>query len=68
MIELLLEQAGDPGIEKEFLQEVSAHVAAVRASAGAGDRRRVAKIEAVVRANPEASFCFDAAGTGTLRT
>ena len=68
MIELLLTQAGDPGLEEHFLQEVSTHVAAVKASAGAADRRQVARIEAAVRANPDASFQFDAAGSGTLRT
>ncbi len=68
MIELLLEQAGHPNLEQQFLQELSAHVAAVKALAGAGDRRQVARIEAIVQAHPETSFHFDAAGTGTLRT
>ena len=67
MIDLLLEQAGDPSVEQQFLRELSAHVAAVKASSGAGDRRQVARIEAAVRAAPERSFHFDAAGAGTLR-
>ena len=33
MIELLLEQAGDPSLEQHFLRGFSAHVAAVKASA-----------------------------------
>ena len=68
MIELLLKQAGDPSLEQHFLRELSAHVAAVKATAGAGDRRQVGRIEATVRTDPEASFHFDAAGAGTLRT
>jgi hypothetical protein len=68
MIELLLEQAGEPSLEKQFLREVSALVSAAMASAGAGDRRQVARIEAAVRANPEGSFHFDATGLGTLRS
>jgi hypothetical protein len=68
MIELLLEQAGRPSLEQHFLHELSAHVAAVKASAGAGDRRQVGMIEATVRSHPEASFLFDVGGTGTLRT
>src|SRR5262245_21522391 len=67
MIELLLEQAADPTREEHFPKELSGHVAAVKASAGVADRRQVARIEAVVRAKPETSFHFDAAGTGTLR-
>ena len=68
MIEMLLEQAGDPSRERHFLQEVSAHVAAVKVSAGIGDRGQVGRIEAAVRTDPEASFHFDASGYGTLRT
>jgi len=67
VIDFFLEQARDPSLEKQFLQQLSAHVAAVTSSAEAGDRRQVARIEAVVRAHPETSFHFDAAGTGTLR-
>jgi hypothetical protein len=68
MIDLLLEQAGEPSRELDFLRNLSAHIAAVNASAGSGDRRQVARIETVVRAHPDASIHFDAAGTGTLRT
>jgi len=68
MIDLLLEQAGEPIRELDFLRNLSAHVAAVKASAGGGDRRQVARIETMVRAHSEASFHFDPAGTGTLRT
>src|SRR5688572_29450711 len=68
MIELLLTQAGDPSLEQQLLRELSAHVAAVKASAGTGDRRQVGRIEAMVRTDPEASFHFDAAGAGTVRT
>jgi hypothetical protein len=68
MIEVLLEQGGDPSLERHLLQEVSAHVVAVEASAGTGDRRQVDMIEAAVRANPKASLRFDASGAGTLRT
>lgn len=68
MIELLLAQAGHPNRERQFLQELSAHVAAVAASAGVGDRRQVRQCEAAVRADPESSFRFDASGAGTLRT
>src|SRR5262245_40194164 len=68
MIEVLLERADDPSLERDFLQAISAHVAAVEASAGAGDRGQVGAIEASVRTDPEASFLFNAAGAGTLRT
>ena len=68
MIALLLKQAGDSSLEQHFLQEISAHVAAVKASAGAGDRRQVGMIEAKVRTHPETSFRFDAVGASTLRT
>lgn len=68
MIDLLLKQAGDSSLDQHFLRELSAHVAAVKASAGTGDRRQVGRIEATVRTNPGASFRFDAAGAGTLST
>src|SRR5438067_229726 len=68
MIELLLKKSSDPSLEQHFLQEISAHVAAVKASAAAGDRHQVAVIEAAVRTHPENSFRFDAAGASTLRT
>jgi hypothetical protein len=67
MIDRLLEQVGDPSQEKQLLQELLAHVAAVKASAGARDRRQVARIEAEVRAHPETSIHLDTAGNGTLR-
>jgi hypothetical protein len=68
MIDLLLEQAGEASRERSLLQELSAHVAAVKASAGRGDRRQVGKIEAAVRADAKTAFCFDATGAGTLNT
>lgn len=68
MIDLLLECAGDPAREKHLLHELSAHVAAVQASAGAGDRSQVGAIEAAVQADPASSFVFDPEGAGTLRT
>src|SRR5262245_17846591 len=66
MIELLLEQAGDPRHEQDLLRELSAHVAAVKATARSGDRRQVGRMEAAVQSNPEASFRFDDAGFATL--
>jgi hypothetical protein len=66
MIDLLLEQAGEPIRELDFLRNLSAHIEAVKASAGDGDRRQVARIETLVRAHPESSFHFDSTGTGTL--
>ena len=68
MIDLLLERAGEPSREQSLLQELQLHIEAVKASAGAGDRRQVGKIEAQVRADPQAAFGFDATGAGTLRT
>jgi hypothetical protein len=68
MIDLLLARAGEPSLEQHLLHELSAHVAAVKASAGAADRRQVARIEAEVQAHPETSFHFDVAGTATLRS
>lgn len=68
MIDLLLEHGGERSREQHFLQELSAHVAAVNASAGGGDRAQVSAIEAEVRVRPEDSFIFDAEGAGTLRT
>ena len=67
MIDLLLEQAGESSREPAFLRDLSAHIEAVSASAGAGDRGQVARIEAVVRARPGAALHFDAEGTGSLR-
>jgi hypothetical protein len=58
MIELLLELARDLNRDQDFRQELSAHISAVKASAGAGDRRQVGKIEAAVRANPSAMKIF----------
>ena len=68
MIDLLLEHAGDPGREQQVLHELSAHVAAVQASAGAGNRSQVSAIEAAVQADPANSFTFNPEGSGTLRT
>ncbi len=68
MLDLLLEQAGEPNREVEFLRNLSAHIDAVKASAGGGDRHQVARIGTVVEAHPEASFHFEPTGTGTLRT
>lgn len=68
MIDLLLEHAGEPSREQHLRQELSAHVAAVKASAGAGDRCQVRAIEAAVVADPEGSFTFDPDGAGTLTT
>ena len=49
MIELLLKKSSDPSLEQHFLQEISAHVAAVKASAGAGDRHQVGVITSATR-------------------
>jgi hypothetical protein len=68
MIDLLLEQAGDPGREQHLLHELANHVAALRASAGAGNRSQVSAIEAAIQAHPANSFVFDREGAATLRT
>jgi hypothetical protein len=68
MIDQLLEQAGDASREQSLLRDLSVHVATVKASAGAGDPRQVGRIEAQVRADPQAAFRFDATGAATLRT
>lgn len=68
MIELLLSQAGDPHLQKELLHALSVHVSAIKASAGAGDRRQVARIEEEVRARPQTAFAFDSAGNGILQS
>jgi hypothetical protein len=67
MIDLLLSRAVDPDDEVGFLQELVAHVAAVRASARAVDRDQVALMESAIARNPEGAFFFDGAGAGTLR-
>jgi hypothetical protein len=67
MIDLLLERAAESRHEAQVLREISAHVAAVKASAGVGDRGQVARIEAAVQSDPEGAFEFDASSTGTLR-
>lgn len=64
MIDLLLEHAGDPGRDGELKRRLAGHVAAVKASAHRGDRSQVAKIERLVRAEPEASFAFHEGGAG----
>ena len=68
MIDLLLEHDGDLAREQHFLQELSAHVTAVRASAGVGNRSQVSAIETAVLADPVNSFTFDPQGAGTLNT
>ncbi len=68
MIDLLLEWAGDPAQDEQFQQQLAEHISALAASAGAGDRSQVAKIEAAVNADPTGSFDFDARGWSTLRT
>ena len=66
MIDLLLECAGDPGRDDDLKRRLAAHVAAVEASTGLGDRRQVARIERAIQADPEAAFVFDADGAATL--
>jgi hypothetical protein len=66
MIDLLLEHAGDPGKDDHLRRDLIAHVAAVEASAGRGDRSQVARIEKAIQADPEGSFAFDADGAATL--
>lgn len=68
MIDLLLAHAGDSGREQQFLCELSNHLAAVRASTGAGDRGQVSAIETAVQADPANSVVFDEHSAGTLRT
>jgi len=65
MIDILTQHQGS---DAEMIQELTQHVAAVRASAGLGDRTQVAKMEATVRANPGKCFDFGADGSATLRT
>lgn len=65
MIDELIEQAtkGGPTAAAEV---VRAHEAAVLASAGGGDRQKVAEAERYASADPGAAFSFDAEGYATL--
>ena len=67
MIDLLLSYAKEPGSEQAFLKALSEHITAVEKSAGTGDRRQVARMEAELQAHPEDSFHFDRDGSGVLR-
>lgn len=66
MIDLLLQQAGEPGRDEVFRDALAAHGAALRASARGGDRGQVARAEAVVSADPQAAFRFEADGSARL--
>lgn len=65
MIDLMLALA-EAGDEGELARGLVAEEAAVRASAGRGDRRMVGGVEAVVRGDPAGAFVFDGEGRATL--
>jgi hypothetical protein len=67
MIDLLLQSASSPGQDEQLEGLLSAHVAAVQASARRGDRGQVTDIERAVQADPVGSFTFDTQGNGMLR-
>jgi hypothetical protein len=67
MLLALLDRALSPSARPEFDRLVAGRIAALRASAGRGDRSIVARAEAAVAADPAAAFTFDATGNGTLK-
>jgi hypothetical protein len=66
MLDSLLAQAADPATDATLRKFVADHVAALRASAGKGDRGLVARAEAAVAANPAGAFNFGDDGHATM--
>jgi hypothetical protein len=66
MLDLILTTAADPAEHPHLREEIAAHLAAVRASAGGGKPDLVAQAEETVRGKPGAAFSFDSAGCATL--
>lgn len=66
MIELLLEWARTSGDEADLRRRLAAHVAAVRAGAGHGDRTIVGRIERAVQDDLQGSFTFTDDGSAVL--
>jgi hypothetical protein len=58
--------AADPATENALREATARHVAALRASAGRGDRGIVARAEQAVAADPTGAFAFAADGHATL--
>lgn len=67
LLETLSRDAHDPEREEALRRDVAAHVAALRASVGKGDRALVARAEAAARQSPSDAFRFDADGRATLQ-
>lgn len=65
MLDALFKLARDPAAEQDLLAQVSAHEAAVVASAHKGDRSLVEQAERALQANPSL-LAFDGAGHATL--
>ena len=66
MFDGFLDMAADPAAGLDLRRAAAEYVAAVRASAGRGDRGRVGRAEAAVAADPAAAFAFDPDGRATL--
>ncbi|MBL0720527.1 hypothetical protein JI742_11580 [Piscinibacter sp. Jin2] len=66
MIDSLLQQTGEPNQWVVFREELAVQAAMLRASVGGGDRRQVARAEAVVSSDPQTAFRFEADGSARL--
>ena len=66
LIDLLLTNGEKPAHLSVLRREVELHTAALRASAGRGNRGQVARAEEVVCSSPAAAFAFDSDGFATL--
>lgn len=67
MIDLMLAHGADPGAERDLLERIAQHTERVLASAGKGDRSRVAAAEAEVSMDPAGCIAFDGRSSATVR-
>jgi len=66
LLDALSRDAHDPERTEALRLAVAAHVAALRATVGKGDRGLVARAEEAARRDPASAFRFDADGRATL--
>jgi hypothetical protein len=66
MLQLLDDHDGSGRARKRLLDGIDAHLAAVAAARGGGDRERVARAEAAVKADPAGSIRINDVGDATV--